>query len=167
MSLDLVDSLEVKVDHLDAAGLVVLGNTREQSSASVEHLDLGNVDPGLVIGDEFSLVDSFDSLIDSRGVNQRFLDRMASNACELEVLKHVGVLGVDILGIIGVSEEFPDEHVAVPTSRDEAGVVVHPVEAPHGSQVSLVHHLGVGLSGVELVNDNIALGSASEEVASI
>lgn len=139
VSLNFENALEIEVDHLNGAGLIVFGNTSKESSSAVEHLDLRNISSSFVGHGELSAVYSLDSLVNSRSIHNRFGVGLVGNAGELEVFDHESVLRVDIFGIVGVAVELPNEDVSIPTSRNEARVVVHPVEASHRAQVSLVH----------------------------
>mmetsp|Transcript_4420 Transcript_4420/g.6465 ORF Transcript_4420/g.6465 Transcript_4420/m.6465 type:complete len:341 (+) Transcript_4420:1506-2528(+) len=157
MSLDLENLLEVEVNDLDGSRLVVLSDTSEQGSSAVEQLDLRDVHASLVSHDQLASIDRLNSLVDTCGIYDRLGLGLISYTGELEVLDHEGMLGVNILRIILVSVELPDEHVTVPTSGNEAGVVILPVEAPHRAQMSFVDHVLGVFTSIELIDINVTL----------
>ena len=68
MSLDLEDSFKWESDYLDRAGLVVFSDTCEDGSATVEELNLRNVDTCLISFDFLTVVDLLDGLVDTSSI---------------------------------------------------------------------------------------------------
>ena len=166
MSLDLSDFLPFHVDHLNGARSIVFGNTGEQSSTTVQELNLRNGHTSLISGGKGACTDCLDSLIITSSVNNRLRVRLGSHAGELEVFNLVNVLWVLLLRVFFVGVELPAEDTTVPTSGDEARVIIKPVKASDDTTMHLVNHITI-LSSVEFVDIDIGLGCTSEEMATV
>ena len=71
VSLNFADLGELLVKHLNRTRFVVLGYTSEHSSATVEELNLRDVDSSLVGQSKLSSIDGLDRLINTSCVDNR------------------------------------------------------------------------------------------------
>lgn len=69
MSLDFEDFLEIHIEDLDGAWLVVLGNTSEKSSTSMQELNLGDICASFISHNQLARIDNLDSFVDARCVD--------------------------------------------------------------------------------------------------
>jgi hypothetical protein len=165
MSLDFKDSFKWKPDDLNGSWTIVFSDTSKDGPATTHKLYLRDIGSSIVPLDFYSLLDLLDGLIDSTGEDDSLgfwlingCSPVIGNTSKLEVLESEGITRiVQLLVVSLVGHELPCVDVSIPTSRDEARVIIEPMKAADKAQMSLVDHVLGVLSSVELVHINIAL----------
>jgi len=115
--------------------------------------------------DFLSFLDLLDGLVDSTSKDNSLgfwlidsCSPIIGNTSKLEVLEDEGITRIiPVLVVSLVTHELPCVDVSIPTTRNEARVIIEPMEAADKAQMSLVDHVLGVLSSVELVHINIAL----------
>jgi len=141
---------------LDRTGPIVLSDTSEHGTSAVHELNLRNIQARVISLDFFPVLNYLDSFIKrASSVDHRLGVGLVGYTCELIVLVDESCLGVLVSAIGGVSDELPGEDVAIPASRDEARVIIEPVEALDRSHMRLVDHFLAVFSSIELVDIDV------------
>jgi hypothetical protein len=165
VSLNFKDSLKWEPDDLNGSWTIVFSDTCKDGPATTHKLNLRDIGSSIVSLDFHSFLDLLDGLVDSTSKDDSLgfwlingCSPIVSNTSKLEVLESEGITRiVQLLVVSLVGHERPCVDVSVPTSRDEARVIIEPMKAADKAQMSLVDHVLGVLSSVELVNINIAL----------
>lgn len=89
------------------------------------------------------------------------------NVFKFEFVNWIAILLLPLSRLVLISVEPPHEDAAVPTSWDKVGVIIKPLDASNLSNVSFVVELWRAFSCVELIDADIVLISACEQMASI
>lgn len=90
-----------------------------------------DVDSSVVSQHQFTAVDDLDGLVHARGVDNRLAVGLVVDRRELVVLQLEAEARILLLLVVLISVEVPAVHETVPSSRNEARVIVHPVQASH------------------------------------
>jgi len=132
VSLDFKDSLKWEPDDLNRSWTIVFSDTCQDGSATTHELYLRDIDSSIVPLDFYSFLDLLDALIDSTGKANSLgfwlingCSLVIGNTSKLEVLLVIRITRiVELLVTSLVGHELPCVDVSIPTSRDEARVIV-------------------------------------------
>lgn len=110
-------------------------------------------------------MDLLDGLVDSTSKDDSLgfwlingCSPIVGNTSKLGVLETEGITRITHFLVVSlVGHELPCVDKTIPSSRDEARVIIEPMKAADKAQMSLVDHVLGVLSSVELVHINIAL----------
>lgn len=165
MSLDLEDLLVGVAEDLDRARFVLLGHTCENGT-SVVHQHRLRKGARLLIPELLNLsIQLSDSFICASGVN-----KMTSSLLALLLVRsHASVVHVlDLVLPDGcLLAEFPHKDSGVPTTGNEACVVVQPADRSNQTRVVLELVVGRVLRRVEFVHVDVALVLAREKMSTV
>jgi len=162
VGLDFEDFLEVGIDDLDRSWPIIFCNTGEESSASMQKLNLRNVESRFICQNKFSVVDGLDCFVNASSIHNCLGFRFICHTGKLLVLDGECKPRVHVFGLFLISVELPAKDIAVPATRGEARVIIHPVDASDRSKMLLVDHILSVFSSVEFVDINVALRRACE-----
>ena len=170
-------SLKWILKHLDRTWLIIFRDSSKESSSTMHLNYLRNVNSS-IIAREYLLERVFHS--------DNFLDGLVCsdskdnilcvlftrytwkvNVFKFEFVNWIAILLLSLSWLILVCVESPHEDAAIPTSWYEVGVIIKPLDASNLSYVSFVVELWWAFSGVELVNTDIVLVRACEQMTSI
>ena len=165
VSLDFKDSFKWDLDDLNGSWTIVFSDTSKDGPATAHKLYLRDIGSSIVPLDFHSFVDLLDGLVDSTSKDDSLgfwlingYSPIVGNTSKLEVLESEWITRIIQLLVVSlVSHELPCVDVSIPSSRDEARVIIKPMKAADKAQMSFVDHVLGVLSCVELVHINIAL----------
>lgn len=158
---------EGKVNDLNGSRLATFGDTSEHGATTVQNADLRNVETDLVRQRQLALLNHLDAFVHTGRVHNIFRVRLVDDGRELIALVVVALSRIGVVRVAGILIKVPVVNITIPATRQEARVIIEPMNATHGTEVTLVAELRRVLTRVEFVDIDLVEVSDGEHVTTV